>query len=218
MNCCHVLHNLFPADLVVRAATEWPVPDWPGWLHYDTPLECKRTCHDWKLLPPACAELLRGMLCGSWHHAVGQPHAVADVTLHGAGMHDMGPEDYLDLHLDADSHPLTGLERAVNAILFLEPWQETWGGNFELWDERRTKCVASVPPRAGSLLVFETTDTSYHGVPDPVRCPEGVRRKSLAVYWWKLPTGKPKRPRALFVGRAGEYNTVKKAHSRARSR
>jgi hypothetical protein len=38
-------------------------------------------------------------------------------------------------------------------------------------------------------MVFGTTDFTYHGHPDPLRCPEGMSRKSLALYYFS--NGRP---------------------------
>lgn len=38
--------------------------------------------------------------------------------------------------------------------------------------------------RFNRTLVFLTTDYSYHGHPDPLDCPPGVTRKSVALYYY----------------------------------
>jgi hypothetical protein len=39
------------------------------------------------------------------------------------------------------------------------------------------------------MAIFSTTDKSYHGHPDPLQCPEGMSRKSLALYYYS--NGRP---------------------------
>ena len=34
-----------------------------------------------------------------------------------------------------------------------------------------------------SAIIFETTEDSWHGVPDKIMCPENVYRKTLAFYY-----------------------------------
>jgi hypothetical protein len=47
-----------------------------------------------------------------------------------------------------------------------------------------TRCEAKILPMFNRLMVFGTTDFTYHGHPDPLQCPEGVTRKSLALYYF----------------------------------
>ena len=39
-----------------------------------------------------------------------------------------------------------------------------------------------VSPIANRVLLFTTDGTSFHGHPEPMRCPEGVARRSMALY------------------------------------
>ncbi len=39
-----------------------------------------------------------------------------------------------------------------------------------------------------------TTSTSYHGNPEPVACPEGMARRSIALYYYT--NGRPEEERA----------------------
>jgi hypothetical protein len=43
-------------------------------------------------------------------------------------------------------------------------------------------------------VIFSTTSTSYHGHPEPVACPEGNARKSLALYYYTA--GRPEEERS----------------------
>ncbi len=48
------------------------------------------------------------------------------------------------------------------------------------------RCVRRVAPVASRVLIFTTDATSYHGHPEPMRCPEGVARRSLALYYFSV--------------------------------
>ena len=41
---------------------------------------------------------------------------------------------------------------------------------------------ASIVPDLNTVAVFSTDESSYHGHPDPLSCPEGVTRDSIALY------------------------------------
>jgi hypothetical protein len=34
------------------------------------------------------------------------------------------------------------------------------------------------------MAIFTTTNSSFHGHPEPLLCPEGVSRKSIALYYY----------------------------------
>jgi hypothetical protein len=57
---------------------------------------------------------------------------------------------------------------------------------------------AQIDPIFNRCVIFTTTDTSYHGHPVPLTCPPGVTRKSLALYYYSVPTS----------DRADVHNTV----------
>ena len=85
------------------------------------------------------------------------------------------------MHVDFNLHDHLRLDRRLNSILYLnQDWEEEWGGHLELWDSSMSRCVQKIPPLLNRCVVFNTTDSSYHGHPDPLTCPPEVTRKSLA--------------------------------------
>jgi hypothetical protein len=114
------------------------------------------------------------------------------------GFHRTGRGGFLDIHADFSHHDGTGLERRLNLILYLnEGWRELWGGKLELFDTD-LRSVVSITPLYNRAVIFETSDTSYHGHPERLRCPEGVYRKSIALYYYTLPRPERKRRLAFF--------------------
>ena len=115
----------------------------------------------------------------------GIENLIADSYLWGGGMHQIEQGGKLAIHADFNRHPRYNLDRRLNALLYLNPnWQEDYGGHLELWDREMTGCVVRIAPLFNRLVVFATTDFSYHGHPDALTCPEGVTRKSLALYYY----------------------------------
>jgi len=47
-------------------------------------------------------------------------------------------------------------------------------------------CAAKHVPLLNHALIFNTDSRSYHGFPEPLQCPEGESRKSLALYYYTL--------------------------------
>ena len=84
-------------------------------------------------------------------------------------------------------------------------WQDEWGGHLELWDRTASRVVQRIAPLFNRAILFETTAHSYHGHSQPLACPAGLTRKSLAVYYWS-----PFRPRARFFARPNEQPDAEK--------
>ena len=78
--------------------------------------------------------------------------------------------------------------------------------------------VISIHPHFNRLVIFETSDRSYHGVPHKIRAPTGIYRRSLATYWWEPGDWFCKRKRATFMALPNVPDTEdKKAWRRERS-
>lgn len=108
-----------------------------------------------------------------------------DPELRGGGIHAIGRGGFLKVHTDFNWHGKLQLHRRLNLLIYLnEDWQEEWGGAIEMWSPDMKTRLASMPPRIGNVLLFATSDISYHGHPDPLQCPEDVWRKSFAMYYY----------------------------------
>jgi hypothetical protein len=89
------------------------------------------------------------------------------------------------IHADASRHPNPKLHQILNVIYYITPdWQEGWGGHLELWNEDASECMKRVMPEFNSMLIFFTGSNAYHGHPHPLSTPSGIRRNSLAVYYY----------------------------------
>ena len=63
-------------------------------------------------------------------------------------------------------------------------WEEEYGGHLELWEKDMSQCVSKILPKFNRAAMFSTTGDSWHGHPNPLSCPEGKSRKSLALYYY----------------------------------
>jgi 2OG-Fe(II) oxygenase superfamily len=77
-------------------------------------------------------------------------------------------------------------------------WQESYGGQLELWDRQIKRCVQRIAPVFNRAVIFRTDPDSFHGHPDPMICPTSFTRKSLALYYF---TDEPQ----PFMVRSTEY-------------
>ena len=140
---------------------------------------------------------------------------LGDPYLIGGGLHEIKRGGLLKVHADFNKHSLTGLDRRLNVLLYLnKDWKEEYGGHFELWDTEMKSCRKKILPAFNTLALFSTTDTSYHGHPDALTCPEDESRKSIALYYYS--NGRPPHEvnpaladhSTLFKARAGHVGEV----------
>ncbi|MGH9227688.1 MAG: 2OG-Fe(II) oxygenase [Acidimicrobiales bacterium] len=117
-------------------------------------------------------------------HAFSIPDLLADDQLVGGGLHQTGPRGRLDVHVDFNLIEERSLHRRLNILVYFnEGWDPAWGGQIELWNRDVTECVRSYDPVFNRCLIFETSEISFHGVPE-VRCPHDVVRRSFAAYYY----------------------------------
>ena len=110
---------------------------------------------------------------------------IPDPHYHGGGLHLILPGGKLNIHADFNYLQKLGLYRKLNIFLYLNrDWKREYHGCLEFWDRDMTCCVRSLSPDFNRLVVFGTDDYSYHGHPEPLTCPEGNTRKSLACYYY----------------------------------
>ena len=110
---------------------------------------------------------------------------ISDPYYEGGGIHETKKGGFLKVHTDFNYHKKLKLDRRVNLLIYLnEDWKKEYGGELELWDSEMSECHKRVLPVINRMVVFSTTDFSYHGHPDPLQCPEDRSRKSLALYYY----------------------------------
>lgn len=113
------------------------------------------------------------------------PKLMPDPYFTGGGLNVTVSGGLLDVHVDGNYHDASGLNRRINAILYLNPgWKEEWGGEFGLYNETGDKLIKKIAPIHNRLIIFDTNDKSFHGLPDPLNFPEGHARKSIILYYY----------------------------------
>jgi hypothetical protein len=110
---------------------------------------------------------------------------IPDPYFAGAGFHEIRQGGHLSVHSDFNHHKPMNLERRVNTLIYLnKDWRDEFGGQLELWDDAMQNCVQSVVPVYNRCVMFSTTSRSWHGNPQPIAHPDGVSRKSIALYYY----------------------------------
>lgn len=95
----------------------------------------------------------------------------------GGGYHLIPPGGYLKIHTDFNQSPDTRLYRRLNLLIFLNHGWQDEGGWLELHGDDTT---LSIPPEFNTMVIFETSDRSWHGHPEPAR----RWRLSVAAYYF----------------------------------
>ena len=113
------------------------------------------------------------------------PKVIPDPYFTGGGLNVTRTGGLLDVHVDGNYHDATGLNRRLNALVYLNPnWQPGWGGEFGIYDEKGENCLKEVEPLFNRLVIFDSHDKSFHGLPAPLNFPEGELRRSIILYYY----------------------------------
>jgi hypothetical protein len=175
----------------------FPRPDHPGWMRRDYREQSGRLGQlqrtGFEGVHPTLRNLLAelsGMAFMDFLAALtGIEGLIPDPHFRGAGLSLTLPSGHLALHADFNRDRTRHLERKVTALYYLgRDWDPAWGGALELWNESRTRCEASYLPVLDRLVVMAHGDTYWHGHPEPLACPEGRFRASVAAYYYVAPT------------------------------
>ncbi len=138
------------------------------------------------------------------------------------GFHEIKPGGFLKVHVDFRKNKKLQLSRRVNFLIYLnKDWEEEYGGHLELWEKDMSQCVSKILPKFNRAAMFSTTGDSWHGHPDPLNCPEGKSRKSLALYYYtngrpisELNKSQKNRITTTFSNRKGLDNSKMKYYNK----
>ena len=204
-----VIDDFFDSGFASNLADDFPGWDSEIWHRYENPLEVKKVCNNWNVFPESTYAAFSFLNSSEFTDYISSrifPDTTlyADSGLNGGGWHIHTKGGKLNTHLDYSIHPKLGLQRKLNIIVYMNPrWREEWGGELGLWgnesSERPGKLVSSIWPKFNRAVIFDTTQNSWHGLPDPISCPEHEARMSLAVYYLCEPSSAANnRGKALF--------------------
>lgn len=205
-----VIDNFLPESVLNRILEEFPKPGEINWRKFDAATEKKLASSSELQMGEATRLLLYQLNSSTFinflERLTGIDGIIPDPHFVGGGLHQTERGGYLKIHADFNQHKKLHLDRRLNLLIYLNKnWQEEYGGHFEMWNRDMTECEKKVLPIFNRCVVFSTTDFSYHGLPDPITCPEGWTRKSLALYYYS--NGRP--PEEISDG----HSTIFKARN-----
>ncbi|MDQ3015394.1 MAG: 2OG-Fe(II) oxygenase [Bacteroidota bacterium] len=182
-----------------------------GWINYVHFNEKKRGLNKLELLPESIKQTIHELNTPSFLEWLSQLTGIKnlqkDDMLEGGGIHQSTRGGYLNIHADFTVHPHhRHWQRRINLLVYLnKDWQEAWGGQLELWDRNMKGCEQKILPIFNRCVIFNTDPDSYHGHPDPMTCPEGYFRRSIALYYYTIEENPLKRS-THYVARPEEKN------------
>jgi Rps23 Pro-64 3,4-dihydroxylase Tpa1-like proline 4-hydroxylase len=199
-----VIDDFFDPALLEQVLAEFPKPDAIRWQRFDNAHEIKLASATEASFGPVTRLLLYHLNSITFleflSEVTGIDNLIPDPNFEGGGLHQIVRGGKLGVHADFNRHHRYGLDRRLNLLLYLNKnWREDYGGHLQLWDRGMSRCEAKILPVFNRVMVFSTTDFTYHGHPDPLECPEGMTRKSLALYYFS--NGRPAEERS------GEHST-----------
>ena len=184
-----IMDNFLRPEVADAILAAYPSPDSIDWIQFKTAREKKLAANNELLMPPIVRATLAGMNSATFVQFLERLTSingiVPDAHYEGGGMHQIVSGGKLAVHVDFNKHPLWNLDRRMNLIIYLnKDWKDEYGGHFELWDAKAQGAEKRILPLFNRCVVFNTTDTSYHGHPNPLTCPPERTRKSLALYYY----------------------------------
>ncbi len=183
-----VFDDFLPPAVLDTVLAEFPGPDDIEWNRYgDENQNRKLSCEDEMQMGPFTRHLLSQCNSSTFvsflEELTGIRGLIPDPHYRGGGLHQTLRGGMLGVHADFNKYKRLGLYRRLNLLIYLnKDWDEAWGGQLELWDRSGGACVRKITPLFNRAVLFSTAEDSYHGHPHPLAAPEGVARRSLALY------------------------------------
>ncbi len=184
-----VIDNFLPTEVLDAVLNEFPQPEQINWTKFEDTAQVKLASTTETQLGIATRLLLHqfnsSVFLNFLETLTGIDGIIPDPHFAGGGLHQIVRGGFLKVHVDFNRHFKLRLDRRLNLLLYLnQNWEESYGGQLELWDRDMTACQTSILPVFNRCVIFNTTDFSFHGHPNPLTCPPGWTRKSIAIYYY----------------------------------
>lgn len=185
-----VMDGFLPDDLISRVRANFPTEKLNSDIVFDMgyaghhkrqilPLECNASAREFFAFMNSAPVLqfLEGL--------TGIEALLPDPYFVGGGFHETSRGGKLGVHADFRINEQLNIQRRLNLLIYLnEDWNDEWRGQLELWDKSMTECRARVSPLWNRCVVFSTDADTWHGHPDELMTPEGIKRMSVALYYY----------------------------------
>ena len=191
-----VFDNFFDYQIVSAAAAEYPTHGLhdrlqPNWEMSSLKVQNRKIwCSNEKCMGPFLRTIISKFKSQSFiiflEKLTGIKGLLPDPKFYGSGLHQLQSGGHLSVHADFTLHEKRkDIWRRVNLIFYLnENWNDSWGGHLELWNSELTEVLGKYAPILNRLIIFSTSNVSFHGIPQAIKCPPETTRKSLTLYYY----------------------------------
>ncbi len=185
-----IFDDFFPPAVAEQIHAEFPSLQQDMWINYDA--SAVRTQKYQSLSETQMSPFIRSLLeylnkpefIRFVETLSGIPHLIPDPDI-GQALRHFKRDGRLALHADFNWHAELKLYRRINFLFYLnKDWKDEYGGALELWNETATERIQKILPVFNRCVIFTSTETGYHGVPDPLNCPDSMTRKSIQLYYF----------------------------------
>jgi hypothetical protein len=182
------IDGIWPVNVLKKAEKEVvEFTNWDGNRSFKNAFN-KKYCNTYDNLPETVKQIID--YCHSkdflliLEKLTGIKNLLIDSELRGAGIHATGNNGFLDMHTDFNFIKERKLYRRLNLLIYLNSdWKDEYNGALELRKEGEEK-QEKVYPRINTTVLFNTTNESIHGHPEPMKLPNNLYRKSIALYFY----------------------------------
>lgn len=173
----HIIDGHWDPDTLERVRAEFPNPEHPGWRRYvnGNELKLEGPPHLWG---PATVEFFDTLAAPATIDWLQTLFGIDGLHMEpiGGGYHLIPPGGRLAVHTDFNRSPRTNRYRRLNLLVYLNhDWCDPGG-----WLELHGDETIAVAPEFNRTVVFETSDRSWHGHPEPAH----RWRRSVAAYFF----------------------------------
>jgi Rps23 Pro-64 3,4-dihydroxylase Tpa1-like proline 4-hydroxylase len=184
-----VIENFLPPNVLEVCLKDFPASSEDAEQKFDRRQERLKESFNPDILPPSTRQIFYSFNSRPFIRVIenitGIKGLIPDPYFAGAGLHRIHQGGHLSVHADFNHHKPMNLERRVNILIYLnKDWQPEYGGQLELWDQDMTRCAHSIVPIFNRCVIFNTTQESMHGNPQLINHPQGIPRRSIALYYY----------------------------------
>jgi len=185
-----VFDNFLDTDLVLELRKSFPdYDDEISWHVRDTENIKKRYQEDDLKLSKIHRLMLREFNSRQFllflETLTGIEYIIPDPYFINGGVHISKKGDYLGVHVDFNWNHMIQAYRQVNVLLYLtESWKKEWNGALEIWKKDGKEPVKMIYPEFNRLVIFRTSEKSFHGHPVPLNTPDGEYRRVINLYYY----------------------------------
>ena len=196
------LNNFLPVNIANQLSNSFPKFESTNWIKFKKYGKNKNTFNrksvqDERKFPLKFRSFFREVNSRQFilflESLTGIDNLIPDPYFMGGGIHSAKRGGYINIHSDFNWHHKLQLHRRVNVLIYLtKNWKKNYKGSLEFWS--KDKKIVSYLPDFNSTIIFNTTNKSFHGVPEPLNTDKFRRVLNLYYYSSNRPKNEMSEP------------------------